>query len=373
MDINVDPVSMPLDSGIPMDIVKGGTAVVTPKTAPFLIRAFVKRLLGIFRLPHTEDAADARNKKDATLWELLTALRDTSSPSPLAFAGLEHYLARFLFKPSSPNSSGDETFISIILPKSALATPTTAAGGSSATELNIKGANATQAGGAGSVGWKNAMRDVGRECDDGFGRERDRDRDSFGRERDGKDEESGIGANSSNWRGGSEPLTFVSSRSGRGRGARGGRSGGGTFAGRDRDFAGRNTGRDSGRNRDFAGRDRDFAGREREDRHPPLHADQELDSFPVAALARPSLVVLRPLDVVAVTLLLPDVEDEPILHPDVADEMTHLRFAGERGVKSVIVEWSFRRMRQSSSALQARLSQLDFSVGMIFKDVKSDM
>ncbi|KAH6879948.1 hypothetical protein BKA70DRAFT_1127023 [Coprinopsis sp. MPI-PUGE-AT-0042] len=98
---------------------------------------------------------------------------------------------------------GDYMLISVILPKSALATPATAAGGASATELNIKGANATQAGGGvGSVGWKNAMRDV-----------------------DGKDKDTGRGANSSNWRGGSDPLTFVSGRGGRGRGARGGRGG----------------------------------------------------------------------------------------------------------------------------------------------------
>ncbi|KAH6879960.1 Sin3 associated polypeptide p18-domain-containing protein, partial [Coprinopsis sp. MPI-PUGE-AT-0042] len=279
------------------------------QTTPFLIRAFAK-VGGFHRLNVFEDGAlptadehQVFTWKDATLRELLTTLRDTSSPSSLAFAELKHPLARFSFKAlyadSSPNSSGpkssrstfkyttkelgmvysrdilgepgsfslstgattaprllqdeeqqasstqtldaddtangagdkagrdhdktledlrfvpgDYMLISIILPKSALATPATAAGGASTAELSIKGANATQAGGgSGSVG----------------------------------------------------------GRGGRGRGARGGR-GGGDFAGRDRDFAGRDAGRDSGRNRDFAGRDRDFAGRDRDretDRRPP--------------------------------------------------------------------------------------------------------
>ncbi|KAH6891568.1 histone deacetylase complex protein, partial [Coprinopsis sp. MPI-PUGE-AT-0042] len=255
------------------------------------IRAFVK--VGVFhRLNVFEDGAlptadehQVYTSKDATLRELLTTLRDASSPSSLAFAELKHPLARFLFKalyaghkssrstfkyttkelgmvysrdilgePGSFSLStgattaprllqdeeqassalpldaddtangngaekagrdhdktledirfipGDYMLISIILPKSALATPATAAGGASTAELSIKGANATQAGGgAGSVGWKNAMRDVGREH-----------------------KETGRGANSSNWRAGSDPLTFVSSRGGRGRGARGGHGG----------------------------------------------------------------------------------------------------------------------------------------------------
>ncbi|KAH6891560.1 Sin3 associated polypeptide p18-domain-containing protein [Coprinopsis sp. MPI-PUGE-AT-0042] len=314
MDVDIDPVSTPLDAGNAMDIVKGGAdaGVTRDKTTPFLIRAFVK-VGGFHRLNVFEDGAlptadehQVFTWKDATLRELLTTLRDTSSPSSLAFAELKHPLARFSFKAldadSSPNSSGhkssrstfkyttkelgmvysrdilgepgpfslstgattaprllqdeeqqassthtldaddtangngagdkagrdhdktledlrfvpgDYMLISVILPKSALATPATAAGGASATELNIKGANATQAGG-------------------------------------------GAGANSSNWRGGSDPLTFVSGRGGRGRGARGGRGGG--------DFAGRDAGRDGGRNRDFAGRDRD---RETDRRPPP--------------------------------------------------------------------------------------------------------
>ncbi|KAH6879983.1 Sin3 associated polypeptide p18-domain-containing protein [Coprinopsis sp. MPI-PUGE-AT-0042] len=409
MDVDIDPVSTPLDSGTAMDIVKGGAdaGVTRDKTTPFLIRAFVK-VGGFHRLNVFEDGAlptadehQVFTWKDATLRELLTTLRDTSSPASLAFAELKHPLARFSFKAlyadSSPNSSGhkssrstfkyttkelgmvysrdilgepgsfslstgattaprllqdeeqqalpsqtldaddttngaddkagrdhdktledlrfvpgDYMLISIILPKSALATPATAAGGASVTELNIKGANATQAGGAGSVGWKNAMRDVGRE------RDRDRDRDSFGRDRDGKDKETGRGANSSNWRGGSDPLTFVSGRGGRGRGARGGR-GGGDFAGRDRDFAGRDTGRDGeiGRRTDV----------------PHLLADQEPDPSPAPVLVHPSLVVPQSLDVVAVTLLRSRVvEDEPIPRPDEVDEMLHLQFDEAQGV-----------------------------------------
>ncbi|KAH6891564.1 Sin3 associated polypeptide p18-domain-containing protein, partial [Coprinopsis sp. MPI-PUGE-AT-0042] len=168
----------------------------------------------------TADEHQVFTWKDATLRELLTTLRDTSSPTSLVFAELKHPLVRFSFKalyadssratfkymtkelgmlysrdiPGEPGSyslstgattaprllqdeeqhvfqpkrsreddktledlrfvPGDYILISIILPKSALATPATAAGGASATELNIKGTNATQAGRAGSVGWK---------------------------------------------------------------------------------------------------------------------------------------------------------------------------------------------------------------------------
>ncbi|KAH6879943.1 hypothetical protein BKA70DRAFT_1576116 [Coprinopsis sp. MPI-PUGE-AT-0042] len=382
--------------------------------------------------------------KDATLRELLTTLRDISSPSSLAFAELKHPLARFSFKAlyadSSPNSSGhkssrstfkyttkelgmvysrdilgepgsfslstgattaprllqdeeqqalstqsldtDDTangngaekagrdhdktlehlrfvpggymLISIILPKSALTTPATAAGGASTAELSIKGANATQAGGgAGSVGWKNAMRDVGRERDrDGFGRDRDRDRDSFGRDRDGKDKETGRGANSSNWRGGSDPLTFVSGRGGRGRGARGGRGGGGDFAGRDRDFAGRDTGRD----RTEIGRRTDV---------PHLLADQVLDPSPAPVPAHLSLVDLLSLDVVDGTLpLSPGAEVEPIPHPDEADEVIHPQSDVVRGVIHLLDEVEGAIPRLGGEGGMIRLGGL----GVLFRD-----
>ncbi|KAH6879936.1 Sin3 associated polypeptide p18-domain-containing protein [Coprinopsis sp. MPI-PUGE-AT-0042] len=397
MDVDIDPVSTPLDAGNAMDIVKGGAevGVTRDKTTPFLIRAFVK-VGGFHRLNVFEDGAlptadehQVFTWKDATLRELLTTLRDTSSPSSLAFAELKHPLARFSFKAlyadSSPNSSGhkssrstfkyttkelgmvysrdilgepgsfslstgattaprllqdeeqafsqapdddaangngaekggrdhdktledlrfvpgDYMLISIILPKSALATPATAAGGASTAELSIKGANATQAGGgAGSVGWKNAMRDVGRERDrDGFGR--DRDRDSFGRDRDGKDKDTGRGANSSNWRGGSDPLTFVS---------------------------GRETETLQVAMVDGTGISLAVTERGRRIDDPHLLADQAPDPSPAPALVRPSLVDLQSLDVVDGTLLrFRVVEVEPIPHPDEVDEMIP-RLGGE--------------------------------------------
>ncbi|KAH6908182.1 Sin3 associated polypeptide p18-domain-containing protein [Coprinopsis sp. MPI-PUGE-AT-0042] len=397
MDVDIDPVSTPLDSGTAMDIVKGGAdaGVTRDKTTPFLIRAFVK-VGGFHRLNVFEDGAlptadehQVFTWKDATLRELLTTLRDTSSPSSLAFAELKHPLARFSFKAlyadSSPNSSGHKTsrstfkyttkelgmvysrdilgepgsfslstgattaprllqdeeqqalstqsldgddtangngaekggrdhdktledlrfvpgdymLISIILPKSALATPATAAGGASTAELSIKGANATQSGGgADSVGWKNAIRDAeaptlqtgeaAQTLLHSSAAEVDVD------EVPVEDAVEGVTLQVE-----TETLRDVMQD--------------GTVVG-------------TGISQAVTATLQAATGIGKRIDALHLLVDQAPDPSPAPALVRPSLVVLQSLDVVAVTpLQFRDAEDEPIPHPDEADEMLHLQ------------------------------------------------
>ncbi|KAH6879951.1 Sin3 associated polypeptide p18-domain-containing protein, partial [Coprinopsis sp. MPI-PUGE-AT-0042] len=282
------------------------------QTTPFLIRAFVK-VGGFHRLSVFEDgalpAADEHQVfawQDPILREIRTTLRDTSSPSSLAFAELKHPLARFSFRAlyadSSPNSSGHKssrsTFkyttkeLGMVYSRDILGEPgsfSLSTGATTAPRLlqDEEQAFSSQAPDDDTANGNGAGDKAGRDHDKTLEDLRFVPGDYMlisiilpksalatpaTAAGDGKDKETGRGANSSNWRGGPDPLTFVSGRGGRGRGARGGRGGGGDFAGRDRDFAGRDTGRDSGRNRDFAGRERDFAGRDRDretDRRPP--------------------------------------------------------------------------------------------------------
>ncbi|KAH6891570.1 hypothetical protein BKA70DRAFT_1234160 [Coprinopsis sp. MPI-PUGE-AT-0042] len=254
MDINVDPVSTPLDSGFPMDIVKGGTAVVTPKTDLGGLH-----LLNVFEDGYLPTAGERQRT-------LLTPATRKTPPSGNSSQ------PKALNADSSPSSSGHRSS------PAQLSNYATKELGMVDSANQVHSPFLRVATTAPRLLWA-LLHYV---CS------------SLGR-RYAKRKRIGGGANSSNWRGSSEPLNPSS-----GRGGRGGR---GNFARRGRGF--------TGRDRDSAGRDRD---RETDRRPPPLRRPgrQSLDEVAEATL---------------LLLLVPDAELEPTPRlQDVGDERLHLEF-----------------------------------------------